>query len=489
MSDRKTFLALDLGAESGRGELVTLEDGKLTMEEIHRFPNRKVPMDGTLYWDFPGLFFEILAAIAEAGRRCDDLQGMAVDTWGVDFGLLGADGQLIANPVCYRDKRTEGALDRAGKIMPIGEIWDHTALHTLPINSLYQLHAMQSTNSPALRNASKVLWTPDLVNYFLTGEAKGEKSIVQTSQLLDKSCQWCEPICRAFELPLDLFPELIEPGTQVGTLRPDLVTRVGCGDVPVIATAGHDTSAAVAAVPGQGDNWAFLSCGTWSIYGKPVATPIDSRAAWEGGYANEYTFNGWYFCQNILGLWLVQELRRTWDTPDDAWDYNRVTAEAAAAPSGPLFNAADESLLAPADMEQAILDLLESSGQATPESKGQLLRCVLESLALQYNAATDTLGELTGDRPEAIYMVGGGIKNKVLCQFTADACGIPIHAGADQCTAMGNALGQAMAMGIVKDVQEARAIMRDSFEMTTYTPQDQDAWAEKRKRYAALQQA
>lgn len=491
MTDAHQFLAMDLGAESGRAELVSLREGRVTMEEIHRFPNRPVRLGPTLHWDFPALFAEVLSAMRICAERKVKLAAVGIDTWGVDFGLIGADGALLGNPVHYRDARTEGIHAHAAKIMPIDEIFYETALHTMPINSLFQLHAMQRARSPLLEVADTFLMIPDLINYYLTGVRASELCVAQTSQLVDKECRWSAKIIGRFGLPMRMFPKLVGPAAVLGPMLPAVRDQVGLGDVPVVAAAGHDTGAAVAAVPAAGDHWALLSCGTWSILGTMVDPPIWSTECYQTGFTNEVTYGkgrpGWYLARNILGLWLVQELRRKWNRPDDGWDYARMTAEAIKAPSGPLVDVDSSRLLAPADMEETLIELVRQSGQQAPAGRGQLVRCVLESLALQYAWGIDVIGRLTGTRPKTLYMVGGGTANTLLCQLTADACGIITHAGVDQCTALGNALGQALALGILKDPDDIRKVMRASFDLATYEPQDQPAWADKRARYKRLQ--
>jgi rhamnulokinase len=335
---------------------------------------------------------------------------------------------------------------------------------------------------------------PDLLAYFLTGVKACELSIAQTSQLVGTDCNWAQQIIGRFGLPRSMFPKLIEPASVIGPMTPEVADITGMGDVPLVACAAHDTSAAVAAVPAAGDDWAFLSCGTWSILGRMVDKPIATRACYEAGFTNEYTYGGWYLARNILGLWLVQELRRKWDTPADPWDYARMTAEAVkaagAAKTGagsPLVDVSDPRLLAPADMEAALMELIAEAGQAAPQGRGELLLCVLESLALEYAWGLDIIEKLSGARPGRLYIVGGGIKNKLLCQLTANACGVEVLAGADQCTALGNALGQALALGILKNRDEIRQVMRDSSEIATYEPKDQPAWQAKRQQYAKLQ--
>jgi len=476
------FLALDLGAESGRGEIVTLKDGRVTMEEIHRWPNRPVRLGNTLHWDFPFLFAEILATLKAVAHKGIVLDGISVDTWGVDFGLLDETGSLLGNPVHYRDARTENIHAWANPIMPADEVFAATACEPWAISSLYQLASMQRDNSPQLKLAGTFLNMPDLITYFLTGVRASELSIVSTANLLGPDCRWAEEVIRRFKLPRGMFGKLIPPATVLGPLSPHVREQTGLGEVPVIATCGHDTSAAVAAIPGEGDNWAYLSCGTWSILGCLIEKPIATQRCLELGCTYEYTIGGWYLARNILGLWLVQELRRAWNTPADPWDYTRMTSEAGKAASSGLVDVADGSLHAPASMEKALLDLLTKRKQPMPADRGGLVRCVLESLALEYSRRLNSVAELAGPR-SALYMVGGGVKNTLLCQLTADACGIPVYAGADQCTALGNALGQALALGVLKSRQEICQVMRDSFSMTMYAPRDPALWAEKRKKY------
>ena len=487
MADEQKFLALDLGAESGRGEIVTLADGKVSMEEIHRWPNRPVRMAGTLHWDFPFLFAEVLEAIGIAARRGEKLASISIDTWGVDFGLLGAHGGLLANPTHYRDNPGEGIYEYSNPRMPTGEIFARTGYEPWPLASLFQLLALQRADSPVLAAADAFLNMPDLFNYFLTGQKRNEMSILNTSNLLSTDGTWCEEVISRFGLLRGIFGEIVEPGTVIGPLSPDVAEQTGlAGDVPVIATCGHDTSAAVAAVPGEGEDWAYLSSGTWSILGCMLEAPIATPQCLELGFTNEYTYGGWYLGRNILGLWLVQELKRKWDTPGDPWDYPRLEAAAAEADSGPLVDAAHESLMAPPDMEGALLALIRQTGQPEPAGRGQLVRCVLESLALEYARRLASVDELTGRKRKAIYLVGGGSHNRLLCRLTANACGVPVHAGADQCTALGNALGQALALGILKSTAEIRDVMRASSEIVTYEPQEADRWGERRRQYARL---
>ncbi|HUT56738.1 MAG TPA: FGGY-family carbohydrate kinase [Phycisphaerae bacterium] len=483
MSDGHVLLALDLGAESGRGILVTLAGGKVGMEEVHRWPNRPVRMAGTLHWDFPFLLAEIKETMRIAAERSVRLAGIAVDTWGVDFGLLGCDGKLLGNPVHYRDTATENIHEYSDRVMSQDKIFELTAYVPWHLASLFRLLAFQRDGSPLLSVAKTFLNMPDLFNYFLTGEKACDRAIANTSNLMGVDGQWCRKIIRAFDLP-DMFPPLVEPGTVLGPLSKAVGEEVGLGQIPVVTTCGHDTSAAVAAVPAQGDNWAYISCGTWSILGALIPRPVAAKRCRELFFTNEYTIGGWYLGCNISGLWLVQQLRGRWDRPGDPWDYNRMTAEAQAASSSGLIDVADASLLAPADMEEALLKLLGPSG--APGSRGELVRIVLESLALEYNRRLDGLGELVGKRPRTVFMVGGGIANRLLCQLTANACGVPVYAGADQCTALGNALVAAVGLKILGGPDDIRQVMRDSTDSAVYEPQEHDVWAGKREQYAGI---
>jgi rhamnulokinase len=489
MAEEHRFLALDLGAESGRGELVTLRDGKVHMEEVHRFANRPVRLGGTLYWDFPSLYAEVLAAMRVCAHRGVKLLSASLDTWGVDFGLLGADGRLLGNPVQYRDSRTENIHAYSDRFMSREEIFAATAYEPWAISSLFQLLAMQRDNWPTLSLAKTFLNMPDLFHYFLTGVKACEMSVLNTSNLMGTDGKWAVQVMRAFHLPEGMFPKIIPPATVLGPILSSVRDETGLGEIPIIATCGHDTSAAVAAVPGEGDNWAFVSCGTWSILGSMIDRPAAVPRCLELGFTNEYTLGGWYLARNILGLWLVQQLRRKWDRPSDRWDYDRMTAEAARSRGQALVNVADETLLSPPDMEEALLASIRRSGQEPPPDRGGLVRCVLESLALEYAYRMDAIAELTGRRSSALYMVGGGTANQLLCQWTANACRLPVQAGADQCTALGNAFCQAVALGILKGKEEVRQVMRNSFQLTCYQPQEAAAWDDKRARYARLQAA
>ena len=485
MADTTRILAFDFGAESGRGMLVTLTDGKVSLDELRRWPNRPVNLAGTLYWDFPFLFAEVVETLRLCADRGITPDAIGVDTWGVDFGLLDERGKLLGLPVHYRDARTDGIFDYAHTRMTREQVFAATGYSPWQIASVYQLAAMQRDADPALPAAHTFLNMPDLFNYFLTGIVRAEVSIANNSAILGTDEEWSREVIESFGLP-DIFPPLVQPGTVLGPLSDDLQKRTGLGPIPVVATCGHDTAAVVASVPAEGEGWAFLSCGTWSILGTLVPGAVNTPEALEAGFANETTLGGWYICKNILGLWLIQELKRKWDVESDPWDYDRITAEAAAATTDAVVDVSSDAFLAPPDMEQALRDALQASGQPACKTRGELLRCVLQSLALEYAKRLAQIDELTGATHRPLYLLGGGIKNRLLCQLTADACAMPVHAGVDQCTALGNALTCALAIDAVDSIHEMRTIMRDSHDMTTYEPTDPDTWAALRERYDTL---
>ena len=333
--------------------------------------------------------------------------------------------------------------------------------------------------------ANSFLNMPDLFNYCLTGKKVSERSSASTSNLMGTDGDWCHDIIDGFQLP-DMYEELVEPGTVIGNMRPEIAPRPDMVNVPVIATCSHDTAAVAAAIPASGVNWAFLSSGTWSILGRLRPEPVTTPEFLENGFSNEYTLGGWFLCRNIIGLWLLQELCRKWDTSADSWNYDRMMEEGSQAKSGAIIDAADSCLLAPDDMETSLLDLAHRFQQPLPDSRGELIRCVLESLSLEYAYRLELLCSLSNEIVDSLFLVGGGSANKLLCQLTANACRIPVYAGAQQCTSLGNALTQAYALGIIKQHDEIRRIMRNSFELTTYEPINSAFWIDKLGQYKLL---
>ena len=496
MGTTSDYLALDLGAESGRGVIGRFDGERLALEEVHRFPNNPVRMLDTLHWDLPFLFGEIKAALRKAGTMSPGLDGVGVDAWGVDFGLVGRGDTLLGNPVHYRDARTEGALEEALRLVPRERIYEITGLQFLPINTVYQLLALARARSPLLDAAETLLMIPDLIGWLLTGRRAGERTDASTTQLLDpRSGTWSDELCRGLGLPRQILPELIDPGTELGPLRRSVAEEVGIAAARVLAPATHDTASAVAAVPAvQGGNpagppdWCYLSSGTWSLLGVEVPRPIINEATFRDNFTNEGGVAGTTrLLKNIMGLWLVQECRRTWARAGREYSYDELIARAQAAPAfAALVEPDDPSFLPPGDMPARLAAYCTRTGQRPPADEGAFVRCTLESLALKYRWTVGRLEAILGTTIRAIHVVGGGARNALLCQFTADACGVPVHAGPVEATAAGNVLLQAMALGRIGTLADARAIVARSFPVTTYEPRDTAAWQDAAGRFGAL---
>jgi rhamnulokinase len=492
------YLALDLGAESGRGLIGRFNGNYLALEELHRFSNGPVRMLDTLYWDLPRLLDEIKTALRKGSARAGTLDGVGVDTWGVDFGLIGRGGTLLGNPVHYRDARTEGMLDIAFQRVPRTRIYEITGLQFLPFNTVYQLLAMVQVRSPLLEVAETLLMMPDLFGWLLTGRAVSERTDASTTQLLDpRRGIWSDELCHELELPRSILPELIEPGSVLGPLRPALTEEIGIPQpVTVFAPATHDTASAVAAVPaaaampspGAPPGWCYLSSGTWSLLGVEVSKPIISEETMKYNFTNEGGVAGTTrLLKNIMGLWLVQECRRTWARAGCEFSYEELTARAEAAPRfSALVDPDDWTFLSPGDMPARLAAFCTRTGQAPPTCEGALIRCCLESLALKYRWTIDRLERILGTTLSTIHVVGGGAKNTLLCQFTADACGRPVHAGPVEATAIGNILMQAIGRSQLKSISDLRAVVARSFPVTVYEPRDTAAWTEAASRFAPL---
>jgi rhamnulokinase len=492
------YLALDLGAESGRGLLGSFDGERLRLEEVHRFANGPVRMADTLYWDLPRLFEEVKTALGKGTMDGAVLDGVGLDTWGVDFGLIGRGDTLLGNPVHYRDARTNGMIEKAFQRVPRERIYEITGLQFLPFNTVYQLLALAEARSPLLDIAETLLMMPDLFGWLLTGRRTSERTDASTTQLLDpRSGTWSLELCRELGLPSSILPELIEPGSVLGTLRPSLVGELGLNhSVTVIAPATHDTASAVAAVPvaasrspaGSPPDWCYLSSGTWSLLGVEVPRPVINAETMRFNFTNEGGVAGTTrLLKNIMGLWLVQECRRTWARAGRQWSYEELTARAQAAPPfAALVDPDDVSFLAHGDMPARLSTFCTRTGQVPPRDEGAMIRCCLESLALKYRWVVDRLERILDTKIKTIHIVGGGTKNTLLCQFTADACGRPVHAGPVEATAIGNILMQALGHGRLGSVADLRAVVNCSFPVTVYEPRDTAAWTEAIGHFAAI---
>lgn len=484
------YLAIDLGAESGRGLVGVLADGRLSLEQVHRFPNGPVEILGSLYWNVLGMYQDIQAALHAAAERCDGrLDGIGLDTWGVDFGLLDRHHKLLGNPYHYRDSRTDGMIEAACERVPREEIFRRTGIQFMQLNTVFQLFSLVHSQSPQVDVAETMLMMPDLFNFFLTGERATEFSIATTSQLYDpRAKEWAWSLCRDLGIPTRLLQPLVPSGTILGVLRKGIAEETGLEGTPVIAPACHDTGSAVAAVPLTEHGACYLSSGTWSLMGVELKEPLINDRVAELNFTNEGGVNGTIrFLKNIMGLWIVQECRRQWEREGETLSYADLTAAAREAqPFRSLLDPDDELFLKPGDMPAQVRRYCEQTDQPAPETKGQFVRAALESLALKYRWVVERLEELTGDSLDTIHIVGGGSQNALLNQLAADCTGRRVLAGPVEATAIGNILVQALARGHVESLTAARQIVRDSFDLTTYEPQPEADWEAAYQRFLQL---
>lgn len=471
---KKTYrlLSFDFGASSGRAVLGTFDGETLQLQEIHRFQNDPVTVNGTMYWDILRLFFEVKQALVQS-KAYGALDGIGVDTWGVDFGLLDADGRLLENPVHYRDARTAGMLEKAFEYLPKSEFYSITGNQFMEINTAFQLLSLRENRPALLDRAETLLLMPDLFNYLLTGKKCTEYSIASTTQLLDaKQRVWSKRVLSALELPERLFTEIVPTATKVGALQPDLCEELGLTPAEVIAVAGHDTQCAMASVPTDKEDFLFLSCGTWSLLGTELSAPMINSAAEacnvtnEGGYAGKASF-----LKNIIGLWLIQETRRQWEKEGENLSFAEMETLARAATPYRFFIDPDAPEFVPAgNIPRRVQEYCRKTGQPVPETKGEILRCIYDSLSLKYRYAVGQIETCTEKQYAALHIVGGGVKDTLLCQLTADALGKPVVAGPVEATVYGNLVLQLLALGAVKDLKEAREIVRRSDKVNTFMP-------------------
>jgi rhamnulokinase len=474
----KNYLAVDLGAESGRVMLGSLSADSLVLEELHRFPNTPVRLPTGLYWDAFRLFHEIQHGLTVAGReRKLEIDGIGVDTWGVDFGLLGLDGALVDNPRHYRDARNNGMLEQTFAVVPREEVFAHTGIQFMQLNSLYQLYAIKLSASQALDVAERLLFMPDLFNYWLTGVAKSELTIASTSQFYNPAAKrWATELLEKFGLPTSILAEIVPPGTLLGPVLAEVAEATGIGAVPVYATACHDTAAAVAAVPAEGGDWCYISSGTWSLMGLELDEPVINDQVLKLTLTNEIGAEGKVrLLKNIAGLWLLQECRRAWALAGNEYSYAELAALAAeATPFAAVIR--PDAFLEPGGMPERIAAYCAKTGQEEPAGPGQMSRVILESLALRYRQVLESLETLVGRRIGVIHIVGGGAKNQLLNQLVADATGRTVVAGPSEATAAGNILVQAMGAGALAGLKEAREVVRRSFEVTVLEPRPAADW-------------
>lgn len=461
-------VAVDLGASSGRVTKVRFDGERFQTEEVHRFQNTPIQVNGTLQWNIQSLWHQITEGVDKVTR---DAMSVGVDTWGVDYALLDRDGNLLANPVHYRDPRTEGAMEWVFERVPRRKIFERTGIQFLTLNTLYQLASLIRSGSPLLDVAATYLGIPDLINYWLSGDSGCEFTHATTTQFLNpRTGDWDRETLTEIGFPTEIFPPIVQPGTRYDEYK----------GVPVIATACHDTASAVVAVPTTTENYAYLSSGTWSLIGMEVGKPLISDASYRANVTNEGGVEGTFrLLKNVMGLWLEQECMKTWSAEGTAYSFERIISEAKSArPFHSLINPDDQTLLAPGDMPTRIRKSCERTGQPTPGTVGQIVRTIYESLALRYRDVLDTLIELTGRRVDCLHVIGGGSQNPLLCQLTADSIGRPVMAGPVEATTLGNAIVQMIALGELDDLKHAREILNQTKETRVYEPADHEGWEE-----------
>lgn len=470
---KRVYLAADFGGGSGRVMAGWLENGRIVMEEVHRFGNRQVRLGGHLYWDFPALFEDMKAGLKAASAKGYNVESIGIDTWGVDFGLIDRDGHLLGNPVCYRDERTAGVPAKVAGIIAPDEHYRTVGIQVMEINSLSQLYCMKG--SAQLETADRILFMPDLFSYFLTGIANNEYCIASTSELLEaKTREWSWKTIRALGLPERIFGEIVMPGTIRGKLRDDVAAETGLGDVKVVAVGSHDTASAVAAVPALESNGpvAFLSSGTWSLLGVELPEPILTEEACIAGFTNEGGVDGKIrFLQNITGLWILQRLMSEWEERGEKVTYSELIPAAGKACIDSIIPVDDAAFMNPSSMEMAISEYCAATSQVVPQTKAEFARCLFLSLAKRYSDAIAGLNSILPEPIKCLHIIGGGSQNALLNQMTANALGIPVWAGPVEATAMGNILVQAMAAGEVEGLAGIREAVRRSVSPRVYEPQ------------------
>ncbi len=482
------FLAFDLGASSGRAMLGILENSELQLTEIHRFKNQMAQIHGHFYWNIFSLFDELKTGL----RKCISeykIQPLSfgIDTWGVDYSLITKTGQLAGLPFAYRDHRTDDAMDEFFKILPKKETYLLSGIQFLQFNSLFQLFSSVRENYPPLQIADGLLFTPDSLNYLFTGVKKNEYTIASTSQMLKPGkAEWEKQLFEAAGIPETLQQEMVQPGTVLGLALPEIDEQTGCGEITCVAVASHDTASAVVSVPAEGENWAYLSSGTWSLLGIESAEPIVSEETLAMNFTNEGGVDGTTrFLKNIMGMWLIQECKRIWDAEKEMSWQEIVELSQLAEPFKCFINPDNSGFLNPGNMPEAIREYCRKTDQYVPESKGEIARCIYDSLVLKYKYTLRQIESVTGKNIEKLHIIGGGAHNEMLNQLTADATGIPVIAGPAEATAIGNIMMQAKAMGFVTTLEEIRKMVRNSFPVKTYEP---SAQADCEKAYSKFEQ-
>lgn len=456
-----------------------LNEGKIEVEELHRFSNDPVQVGDRLHWDILRLLHELKQGLLKAKHRGIKLDSIAIDSWAVDFGFIGSNGELLGNPYHYRDHHTDGVMEQVIEKLSASHIFGRTGIQFLPFNTINQLAALKQADSPLLRDAKHFLMIPDLLRYFLTGEMYNEFSNATTTQLYNPlSGGWDEELIRAIGISPDLFGQVAQPGERVGQLRSSVCEELNIDSVPVYAVAEHDTGSAVAAVPALERSFAYLSCGTWSLMGTEVEEPVINELAQQLNFTNEGGAYGTYrLLKNIMGLWILQECRRSWERGGISYTFPELVKLAdEAKPFAAFIDPDDPLFLHPGDMPARISEYCVRTGQTAPEGAGPIVRCILESLALKYRYVLELTEQLSGQTFNGLHMVGGGIQNTLLCKWTANAIGKPVWAGPVEGSAIGNMVVQWIASGELADIWEARKVIRESFPVDAYEPEQHEEW-------------
>lgn len=471
---RKRALAFDYGASSGRAVIGEYNGEKISLREIHRFTNDPVILNGTMYWDFLRLFHEMKQGIVKANLS-GGFETLAVDTWGVDFGLIDQNGDLLENPIHYRDKRTAGMLEKSFELMEKDRFYEITGIQFMEINTAFQLLSLAQNRRGILERTEKMLLIPDLFHYFLTGKKFAEYSIATTTQLMDAvRGQWSDEVMEALHIPKRILPPILPTGSIVGRVTPLICQELGLMHIPkVIAVAGHDTQCAMAAVPAEEKDFIFISCGTWSLFGSELDHPMISETSFETNMTNEGGYlNKTSFLKNIIGLWLVQESRRQWIREGKEYGFAQLEKMAMESkPMGCLIDPDDPQFIPAGNIPERIRTYLRKTNQYVPETEGEMVRCIYESLALKYAQTKRELEECTGKKYKVIHMVGGGVQSKMLCQLTANACGCSVKAGPVEATVYGNIILQLLAIGEINSLSEARKVVAASEQVIVFEPE------------------
>ncbi len=481
----KRVLAFDFGASSGRAIIGKYENGKIELEEVHRFSNDPVSVNGTTYWDVLRLFHEIKQGIIKA-KQAGGFDSIGIDTWGVDFGLLDEFGCLLENPIHYRDTRTVGMIEEAEKYISKREMYNITGIQFMELNTIFQLLSLKKERPHMLQRTDKMLFMPDLFAYMLTGEKNTEYSIATTSQMIDlQTNSWSGELLDKLGIRKDIFAPIVKSGTKVGFLSPEICEECGVESVPVIAVCEHDTQSAISAVPCPEGEFAFISSGTWSLFGTELEKPVVNDTTYEINVTNEggYDF-ATGFLKNIIGLWLIQESRRQWAREGENYSYADLEKLALEAEPFKCFIDPDAPEFVPhGNLPERVREYCRKTNQYVPETVGEIMRCIYESLAMKYRETFEKIKECTGKDYPVIHVIGGGTKDTLLCQLTANSCGCEVKAGPIEATVLGNLAVQLISHGEIKDIKEAREIIASSENVVTYTPQSADVWSENFEKY------